>query len=106
MALFRHYWVLFSLVLTIFASVVLLLHMPNVSSMGDAARDADGAGLERLGGDLPHPSMGVVVLLVILVLNMYKPRGMTGYGRRKQDEQRRHRQEPRSQHGEGAALVP
>jgi hypothetical protein len=30
-----------------------------------------------------------VVLLVILVLNMYKPRGMTRYGWRKQDEQRK-----------------
>jgi hypothetical protein len=29
-----------------------------------------------------------VVLLVILVLNVYKPRGMTRYGWRKQDEQR------------------
>ena len=30
-----------------------------------------------------------MVLLVILVLNMYKPRGMTRYGWRKQYEQRR-----------------
>jgi hypothetical protein len=28
--LFRHYWVLISLVLTILATVVLLLHMPTV----------------------------------------------------------------------------
>jgi hypothetical protein len=32
------------------------------------------------------------VLLVILVLNVYKPRGMTRYGWRKQDEQRRKQQ--------------
>jgi hypothetical protein len=30
-----------------------------------------------------------VVLLVILVLNVYKPRGMTPYGWRKEQEQRR-----------------
>jgi hypothetical protein len=49
--LFRHYWVLITLVLTVFATVILLLHMPTVSSLADAAREADGADL---GGDLLH----------------------------------------------------
>jgi hypothetical protein len=86
--LFRHYWVLFSLVLTILATVVLLLHMPTVSFLADVAREAEGARLEELGGDLLHPGLGLVVLLVIQVLNVYKPPGMTRYGQRKQDEQR------------------
>jgi hypothetical protein len=87
--LFRHYWVLIALMLTLLAVVVLLLHMPTVSSLAEAAREADGADLRRLGGDLLHPGLGLVVLLVITVLNMYKPRGMTRYGWRKQQEQRR-----------------
>jgi hypothetical protein len=87
--LFRHYWVLIALVLTVLATVVLLLHMPTVSSLADLAREADGADLRRLGGDLFHPSLGLVVLLAITVLNVYKPRGMTRYGWRKQQEQRR-----------------
>lgn len=99
--LFRHYWVLFSLALTVFATVVLLLHMPAVSAMADVAQEAEGARLDRLGGDLLHPGIGLVVLLVILVLNMYKPRGMTRYGQRKQRE-RRGRQAP----DQRAALVP
>ena len=82
--LFRHYWVLFSLALTIFATVVLLLHMPTVSSMADTARGADPAQLAALGGDLGHPAIGLVVLLVVQVLNVYKPRGVTRYGQRKQ----------------------
>jgi hypothetical protein len=86
--LFRHYWVLFSLVLTILATVVLLLHMPTVSFLADVAREAEGAKLEELGGDLLHPGLGLVVLLVIQVLNVYKPAGMTRYGQRKQNEQR------------------
>ena len=92
--LFRHYWVLISLVLTILATVVLLLHMPTVSSLADLARTADGAHLGGLGGDLVHPGLGLVVLLVITGLNVYKPRGLTRYGWRKQQEQRRkqHRQ--------------
>ena len=87
--LFRHYWVLFSLALTILATVVLLLHMPDVSVLADVAQEAEGASLDRLGGDLLHPGLGLVVLLVIQVLNVYKPRGITRYGWRKQQEERR-----------------
>jgi hypothetical protein len=86
--LFRHYWVLFSLALAIFATVVLLFHMPTVSSMADVAREAEGAALQALGGDLGHPGIGLAVLLVIQMLNMYKPPGMTRYGQRKQQERR------------------
>ena len=86
---FRHYWVLISLMLTILSTVVLLLHMPAVSSTADVARQADGANLRGLGSDLLHPGLGLVMLLVITVLNVYKPRGMTPYGWRKQEEERR-----------------
>ncbi|MGH7476805.1 MAG: hypothetical protein ACRELD_10980 [Longimicrobiales bacterium] len=60
--------------------------MPTVSALADVARDADAANLSALGGDLLHPGLGLVVLLVITVLNVYKPRGMTRYGWRKQHE--------------------
>jgi hypothetical protein len=86
--LFRHYWVLITLALTILATVVLLLHMPTVSSLAAVARGADGAALAGLGGDLLHPGVGLLVLLVIIGLNVYKPRGMTPYGWRKQHEER------------------
>jgi hypothetical protein len=94
--LFRHYWVLFSLLLTLLATVVLLLHMPTVSFLADVAAEADEASLGGLGGDLLHPGAGLLVLLVIQVLNVYKPRGMTPYGWRKQHEERRKQQEPRT----------
>jgi hypothetical protein len=87
--LFRHYWVLITLVLTIFATVILLLHMPSVSSLADVAREADSATLGGLGGDLFHAGGGLLVLLVITVLNVYKPRGLTPYGWRKQHERRK-----------------
>jgi hypothetical protein len=95
--LFRHYWVLFSLVLTTVATVVLLLHMPGVSELADVARRAGSGGPDRVGahlygqlrqGDLLHPGLGLVVLLVVQVLNVYKPTGLTRYGRRKQREER------------------
>lgn len=85
--LFRNYWVLFSLVLTILATFVLLLHMPRVSALANVAREADSTDLGRLGGDLFHPGVGLLVLLVITALNVYKPRGLTPYGWRKQREQ-------------------
>ena len=86
--LFRHYWVLISLVLTIISTVVLLLHMPTVSIFADMAQAANGTDLAALGGDLFHPSIGLLILLVVTGLNVYKPRGLTRYGWRKQHEQR------------------
>ena len=87
--LFRHYWVLFSLVLTIFATVVLLQHMQTVRLFAGAAAAADRTDRSGLGGELLHAGGGMLVLLVIQTLNVYKPRGVTPYGWRKQQEQRR-----------------
>jgi hypothetical protein len=86
--LFQHYWALITLMLTVFATTILLLHMPDVSTIAKVAREADAADLAGLGGDLLHPGVGLLVLLLIQVLNVYKPRGLTLYGWRKQQEQR------------------
>jgi hypothetical protein len=90
--LFRHYWVLISLLLTIFATVVLMVETQTISYFADVAADPTTSSddLRALGSTLVHSVGGTVVLLVILVLNVYKPRGMTRYGwRKQQDEQRR-----------------
>jgi hypothetical protein len=84
--LFRHYWVLISLVLTVVATVVLLRHMQTVSVFARVAAETGGAdgGLRgALGGELLHAGVGLLVLLVIEVLNVWKPQGMTAYGRRR-----------------------
>jgi hypothetical protein len=86
--LFRHYWVLISFALTVLSTVVLLLHMPTVTVTADLAQEAEGAILDGLGGDLLHPGIGLVVLLVVQVLNLYKPPGLTLYGWHKHQEQR------------------
>jgi hypothetical protein len=85
--LFRYYWVVISFALTIFATLVLLLHMPTVTTTAEVAQRAEGSALDSLGGDLEHPAIGLLVLLVVQVLNIYKPPGMTRYGWRKQQEQ-------------------
>jgi heme/copper-type cytochrome/quinol oxidase subunit 2 len=89
--LFRHYWVLISLLLTIIATVVLLVETQTISYFADIAADPTTSSddLSALGSTLVHSVGSTVVLLVILVLNVYKPRGMTRYGWRKQDEQLR-----------------
>ncbi len=85
--LLRHYWVLISLVLTVVATGVLLRHMPTVSVFARVAAETDGADVGRLRGglrgELLHAGLGLLVLLVIEVLNVYKPQGMTPYGRRR-----------------------
>ena len=77
--LFRHYWVLISLIATAFALAVLLLHIPAVSEMADTARDSE-ADVSELNGDLVHAIGGALVLMLPLVLNVFKPRGLTRYG--------------------------
>jgi hypothetical protein len=92
--LVRHYWVLYSFIMTVVAAVVLVLHMPDVSALANVARGgatgADGKHLlgQLRSGDLLHPSLGLVVLLTVQVLNIYKPTGMTRYGRRRQRAER------------------
>jgi hypothetical protein len=86
--LFRHYWVLISLVLTVLCTAVLLLHMPDVTATAAAARAAGDVELAALGGDVLHPGVGLALLLAITALNVHKPRGLTRYGWRKQQEER------------------
>jgi hypothetical protein len=83
--LFRHYWVLISLLLTIIATIVLLVETQTISYFADIAADPTTSSddLRALGSTLVHSVGGTVMLLVILVLNVYKPRGMTRYGWRK-----------------------
>jgi uncharacterized membrane protein len=91
--LFRHYWVVFKLVLTVLATTVLLLHLPAVNALAEAAADTDRSDLPGAGGELFHAGVGLLVLLTTAILGVYKPRGMTEYGRRKQAELRTRSQE-------------
>jgi uncharacterized membrane protein len=83
--LFRHYWVLISLLLTVFAVVVLLVEIQTISQLATVAANPTTANdeLRALPGTLLHSGLGLLVLLIITALNVYKPRGMTRYGWRK-----------------------
>ena len=87
--LFQHYWVVMKLLLTLFATSILLLEVQNITYMAEIA--ASGADPRKLPGSLPHSIGGLLVLLVTTVLSVYKPRGLTAYGWRKQKEARESR---------------
>ena len=86
--LFRHYWVLISLVSTIVLTAVLIMHMPDVTAQADRARTLEDEGLLAMGSDIAHAVIGLIMLIGILVLNIYKPRGLTKYGWRKEQAAR------------------
>jgi len=89
--LLRHYWVLVKLLMNLFATGVLLLYMQTLTDLANLARTAAStADLDRLRDPSPvaHAAAAVALLLVALVLSIYKPRGLTAYGQRRQHRQR------------------
>lgn len=87
--LFRHYWIVSKLVITLVATVVLLIYMETFRQMAGAAADPVLAlGLVRNPSPLVHASLALFLLLVATALAIYKPFGMTAYGRN-QDARRR-----------------
>lgn len=83
--LFRHYWVLFKLLINVFAAMVLLMYMGTFRFMAGVASDPS-ADLSVVRNPSPtvHAVLALLLLLVATVLGVYKPHGMTRYGRRKQ----------------------
>jgi hypothetical protein len=90
--LLRHYWVLLKLLLTVVATMVLLLETQTIGGLAQLA--ASGADPRELPGTLAHSIGGLVVLFLATILSVFKPRGITGYGWRKQQEQRREQRSP------------
>jgi hypothetical protein len=84
--LFRHYWVLVKLLLTIPLTVLLLVHTQPVSYMAreGVQRTLSGDDLGGLRIQLAaYAGAALLVLLVATALSVYRPRGMTGYGPRR-----------------------
>ncbi len=102
--LFRYYWIVIKFSLAIFATIALLIHQFAV--MAVAAKRVSGAAAETLFsaefGPLKTelvraPSLSIVLLLVVTTLGVYKPWGLTRYGRRKQQERRKAQRQPDSE---------
>ena len=87
--LFRHYWVLFKLLITVLATIILMMYMGTFRYMAGVARDPNvELVVVRNPSPMVHAALAVMVLLVATVLAVYKPRGLTPYGWRKQREER------------------
>lgn len=92
--LFRHYWVLFKLLITVVSTFILLAYMETLSYLAGVAAEMtlSAADLQGLAGSpVIHSSAALLALLVATTLSVYKPQGMTPYGWRKQQKER-HRQ--------------
>lgn len=92
--LFRHYWVLVKFVVTIFATVVLLLKLKLITNLASIAAQTtlSSGDLRGQRNELViHAAGGLLVLLVPMVLSIYKPWGMTAYGQRKVAERHKMR---------------
>ena len=89
--LFRHYWILAKLLITLLSTIILMVHLQPINTLAAAA-----VRTTVLSGDLRQlqvqmviaSAAAVIALLVATALAVYKPRGMTPYGWRKQYEQR------------------
>jgi len=88
-ALFRYYWIVLKLGITVFATVILLIYMGTFRQMaGVAANPVVDLAVVRNASPIVHAILALILLLAAAVLGVYKPFGMTAYGRRKHDEQR------------------
>ena len=82
--LVRHYWVLVKLLITVLATVILLMY---TQTLGVLARAAGAGTPTEAAATLPslspviHSAAALAVLSVAMVLSVFKPRGLTGLGR-------------------------
>lgn len=88
--LFWHYWVLAKLLINVLASMLLLMYVQSLGSLAAlvATSTISGGGLLSSSDALPHSIAALLALLFATLLSVYKPRGMTRYGWRKQTELR------------------
>jgi hypothetical protein len=87
--LFRHYWVVAKLLITAFSTVVLMIYLGTFRQMAGVAADPVAElALVRNPSPIVHAILALILLLIATVLAIYKPFGVTPYGRRKVAERR------------------
>jgi Predicted integral membrane protein (DUF2269) len=103
--LFRHYWILFKLGIAVVATVLLLVHMQVAGHVAGLAAEQNLSRTDLAGVRiqlLADASAALLVLLVAVTLSVYKPRGLTVYGWRRQ---RTRQQRSAAQESRGAGLA-
>jgi hypothetical protein len=86
--LFHHYWVMAKLLINVTASIVLLLYLQTLDRLAIIATSSSGGDLSGLRDPSPllHSTLAAVLLVIAAGLSVYKPRGMTRRGQRKQQQ--------------------
>lgn len=86
--LFRYYWVLVKFLITLVSALILFGFTQTLGSLGALAADST-LPLSELRNlkqsPVLHSAGGLLAILVATGLAVYKPWGMTAYGRRKRD---------------------
>ncbi len=88
--LFKHYWIVVKLVLTIVATIVLLLHMQPISFLASVAEDASFSNTQEASLRIQliaDAGAAILVLLAITTISVYKPWGKIKPGLRTNQEQ-------------------
>ena len=83
--LFRHYWIVAKLLITVLATTILLVHMQPIGYVARVAAETtiSSADLRQLRIQLVGDAAAALfALLIATTLSVYKPRGLTPYGRR------------------------
>ena len=87
--LLRHYWVVVKLVLTLLILAALILHAFPIANLAELAA-SDGFGADGMVAHrrqlLMASGAGLLAILVVCVLSVFKPSGLTRHGWRKQCE--------------------
>lgn len=83
--LFRYQWVWVKFVLTVFATAVLVAKLPLISSVARRSSTAITSHSLHFGAVqlAVHAAGGLLVLLAITTISVFKPWGLTEYGNKK-----------------------
>jgi len=85
--LFRHYWVVTKLLINVASTIILLTYMQTFSFMAGVAADPSAdVDLVRNMSPVIHATLAMLGSLVATTLSVFKPRGLTRYGWRQQQE--------------------
>lgn len=88
--LFKHYWIVVKLILTILCTLVLILHMQPISYLAEVASATPLSNMDfrdlriQLIADA---GAALLVLLIIITISIYKPWGKIQYGPSRKDGQ-------------------
>lgn len=79
--LFRHYWVVIKLIVTVFSTIILMIHMGPIEALASAATRGNLDSTLRSPQEMmvTASAIAAVALIVLTALSVYKPRGVISY---------------------------